>query len=229
VTAPAELVHRCARGPRCRAYEYDTPDSDGRRSKLGAVCDRPLCDTCERAVTQALDDAPALYVQLRTATLLPGQAEQTEQVSISRGSPMPLNAAAFHYAEQLANLLGDGEDEVRRIARWTRRRTDGMREGRQVADSARFLERNLTAWISADVAQPCELLDWRSGVRRLPGFDPYASKAVRRYTQRCPACGVRAITHRAGDDLMHCQNCGGTMPYVPTLPEEADYRQDGAA
>jgi hypothetical protein len=176
-----------------------------------------------------LDDAPTLYVQLRAATLLPGQAEQTEQVTISRGSPMPLNTAAFHYAEQLANLLGDGEDEVRRVARWTRRRTDGIREGRQVADSARFLERNLTAWISADAAQPCELLDWRSAVRRLPGFDPYASKAVRRYTQRCPGCGVRAITHRAGDDLMVCQNCGATHPYQPTLPDEADFREGSAA
>ena len=222
--------HRCARGRNCRAWEL-TENDDGTHTRIPAACDRPLCDTCERAVTQALDDAPQLYVQLRNATLMPGQADaHGEKVSKSAGSPMPLNTAALHLGEQLAGLLGAGEDLVRYTAKWTRRRSDGRREGHRVADSARFLERNLTAWITADVTQPMALLDWRAAVRRLPGFDPAAAKALRRYQQPCPACGVRAVTHRAGDDLMHCQNCGATHPYaeaLPGLPE--DYREGSAA
>lgn len=203
-------AHRCARGPACRDFELaDDRDEQGRPIKLGAVCDRPLCDGCERAVTRALLDAPALYVRLRGATLMPGQADQTgEKVTKSAGSPMPLNAAALHLGEQLAGILGTGEDLVRYTARWTRRRTDGLREGRRVEDSARFLERNLTAWITADVSQPMTLLDWRAAVRRLPGFDPAAGKALRRYDEPCMYCAVRAVTYQSGDDHVYCQNCG---------------------
>lgn len=217
--------NRCARGGACRDAEKL---EDGTR--LGTPCDRPLCDRCERQVGYALTDAPSLYVQLRGATLLPGQADtQAERVSKSSGSPMPLNAQALHLGEELALLLGRGEDLVRYTAKWTRRRTDGRREGRRVSDSARFLERNLTAWITADVSQAVALLDWRSQVRALPGLSSKAPKALRRYQQPCPACGVRAVTHRAGDDLMHCQHCGATQPYLPTLPREADYGGGSAA
>ena len=73
------------------------------------------------------------------------------------------------------------------------------------------------------------LLDLRSQARNLPGLDVRAPKAVRRYEERCPACGVRAITHRAGDDLMRCESCGATEEYRPTLPSEADYREGSAA
>lgn len=36
---------------------------------------------------------------------------------------------------------------------------------------------------------------------------------VTRMQAPCPACGVRAVTHRPGEDLMQCQSCGATAPY----------------
>jgi hypothetical protein len=246
VTTP-QTVTRCARAAHCYAPERNGDEL------LGAPCDRPLCDTCERKVRHALEDAPLLYVLLRGATLIRGAAIRTEMVTASKGSPMPLNTQALDLGEQLWWLLVTWEDEVRRIARLTVRVRHGMREGRQVADAATVLGSHLTAWVAApptrfllhsghDTATPavteqsgveaaCALLDWRGRVRNMPGMDVRASKALRRYEHPCPACGIRAVTHRAGDDLMQCQNCWATAPYLPTLPREADYRmpEEGAA
>ena len=241
--------HRCERAGRC--YAHELLEQNGQTTKVGKVCDRPLCDLCESAVARALDDAPRLYVRLRQATLIKGAAVRSEMVSASRSHPLPLNTPALHLGEQLWWLLVVWEDEVRRIASASPRPLEGRREGRQVADAARFLAAHLTAWLAAPttpfqvntghdpstdaaieqsgVEAASALLDWRASVRNLPGLDRTASKAVRRYEQRCPACGVRAITHVAGDDLMQCQSCGATQDYMPSLPREADYRQDGAA
>lgn len=241
-------VHRCERGPRC--YAHETLQHDGQTAKVGKVCDRSLCDVCEAAVARALDAAPGLYLRLRAATLIKGASVRSEMVSASRGSPLPLNGPALHLGEQLWWLLVTWEDEVRRIARLTPRAREGVREGRQVVDAARFLAAHLTAWIAAPTtpfqlntgrdphtdaameqtgAQAAgALLDWRSHARNQPGVDRDASKAVRRYEQRCPACGVRSITHVAGDDLMQCQNCGATQEYMPSLPREADFKEGAA-
>jgi hypothetical protein len=242
-------VHRCERGARCHAHER--LEQDGQQVKLGAQCDRPLCDTCERAARRALDDAPSLYVQLRNHTLVKAAAVRSEMVTASRTHSLPVNGQALHLGEQLWWLLVVWEDEIRRIASASPRPASGRREGRQVADAARFLAAHLTAWIAAPVTpfqvttghdpssdaavEQCgweavaALIDWRSAVRKLPGLDTTAPKAVKRYEQRCPACGVRAITHTAGDDLMQCQNCGATQEYMPSLPREADYREGSAA
>jgi hypothetical protein len=245
-------VNRCARGTTCAAAERATGpdgepmnDPDGKPRKIGAICDRPLCDLCEQKVSRVLDESPALYRDVRNHTLLKSAAVRSEMVSASRGSPMPLNARALDLGEQLWWLLCSWEDAVRAIARLTPAQREGKREGRQVQDAATLLNAHLTAWIAAPtigfqmntghdphtdaateqsgVDAAIALLDWRTQVRQLPGLDRKATKAVRRYEQRCPACGVRAITHRAGDDLMQCQNCGATQPYLPTLPREADY------
>lgn len=242
MTAPQQ-VNRCARGKRCRSAERDSNDT-----VVGAVADRPLCDPCEQAVARALDVAPRLYVKLRAATLIKGTAVRSEMVTASRNTPLPLNGQALGLAEDVWLLLVRWEDEVRRIARMSDRPLYGRREGRQVADAAKFLAAHLTAWIGApltpfilntghDPSTPAAteqsgvdaaiaLLDWRSQVRNLPGMDKTAAKASRLYEQRCPACGVRAITHQAGDDLMQCQNCDATQPFMPTLPDEADYRME---
>lgn len=237
-------LHRCERAARC--YAHEVLEHDGQRAKLGAVCDRPLCDTCERAVAQALEDAPGLYRDLRNATLIAVAAVRSEMVSASRGTPLPLNARPLHLTEQLHWLLTTWEDEVRSIAGLSYPDRVGKREGRQVQEAAVLLGAHLSAWLSApvttlatsrwteDVEQSgagaaAALLDWRSEVRNLPGLDVRAAKAIRRYEHRCPACGVRAVTHRAGDDLMQCQSCLATAPYLPTLPREADYRVSVAA
>lgn len=248
VTEPAE-EHRCERGPRCAGRQ---PDEHG--GWQASVCGRDLCDHCETQIADALDQAAVLYVQLRAATLTGhGTATIGEFVTRSKGSPLPLNARALHLGEELHWLLTTWEDVVRDVAGLSLPDRDGKREGRQVADAARLLAAWLPAWLSAPaqefrltrtfdngdpgyhLAEQCgwqaavHLLDWRNTVRNLPGLDVKAPKAVRRYTQPCPGCGVRAVTHRAGDDLMQCQNCRATQPYLPTLPREADYQQDGAA
>lgn len=220
---PDDEQRRCQRAERCRASEV-LIDGDERR-RLGAPCDRPLCPACEQAVTEALADAPWLYRDLRNATLVRGRQAPGEKVTRSAGSPMPLNARALHLAEQLAWLLTTWEDEVRSIARLSHPAHSGKREGRQVLDAARLLKAHVSAWLAAPATElevsrhdepitqsgadaACALLDWRRRVRLLPGLDADAPKAVRRYDEPCMYCAVRAVTHRAGDDRVHCQSCG---------------------
>lgn len=97
------------------------------------------------------------------------------------------------------------------------------RDGQKIATEAAIEQSGVEA--------ASALLDWRSHARNLPGLDTNAAKAIRKYEHRCPACGARAVTHHAGDDLMQCQACLATAPYLPTLPREADYQvqQEGAA
>lgn len=224
--------HRCERGGRCYTAEKIT-EPDGTTRKAGAICDRPLCDTCERSVAQALDDAPALYVQLRNATLVTGTtAVRTDYVKASKGSPMPLNGQALHLGEQLWWLLVTWEDAVRSIAKLSPREPAGRREGRQVADAARLLSAHLTAWIAAPSIDfqvntgrdpstipveaqsgwqaAAQLLEWRNTVRNLPGFDMQAPKALLKYEDPCMYCGTEGVTHRSGDDLVQCQACKAT-------------------
>ncbi len=240
------VVHRCERAGRCYASERDPADM-AHVHLVGAPTDRPLCQLCEQAVARALADVPHLYVELRRHTLLKAAAMRSEMVTHSKGSPLPLNAQALHLIDQARWLLCTWEDEVRTIARLTDAARDGVREGMQVQAAARLLASNLTAWLAAPstafavsrtdveidqsgVQAAIELLEWRSQVRNLPGLDPTANKAVKRYRDfRCPACGiVGTVTHTAGDDLMCCQNCGATDEYRPTLPAGADYQDEAA-
>lgn len=200
-------MNRCARGPACAAWEIHT-QPDGSTVRLAALCDRPLCDLCTARAEQALNDAPELYRQLRGHTLLRNQGGETERVSRSAGSPMPLNAAALHLGEQLRALLEHGEDTVRGVAQLTPAVRAGKREGRRVADAAHFLSLRLTAWITADTDGATAMLAWRATVRRLPGLDPTGPRAVRRYDEPCMYCAVKAVTHQAGDDHVQCQACG---------------------
>lgn len=231
---------RCHRADKCYAAERTDDDR-----LVGAPSNRPLCEVCEQSVAYALEDAPHLYVQLRNATLNRATGERTaDLVHISRGSPLPLNGRALDLGEQLHWLLTTWEDEVRSIARLSYSEREGKREGRQITDAASLLAAHLTAWIAAPLTEfrltrkadngsfsyhlfeqsgvdaACALLTWRNTARNLPGLDTDAPKALRKYEQPCPACGVRAVTHRAGDDLMHCQSCGATQPYLPTLPRD---------
>lgn len=240
------VVHRCERAGRCYASERDPADM-AHVHLVGAPTDRPLCQLCEAAVARALADVPHLYVELRRHTLLKGAAVRSEMVTTSKGSPLPLNAQALYLGEHLHTLLTRWEDEVRVIAHLAEQQRDGKREGRQVQDAAGLLAAHLTAWLAAPatafavsrsdveidqsgVQAAIELLEWRSQVRNLPGLDPTANKAVKRYRDfRCPACGiVGTVTHTAGDDLRCCQNCGATDEYRPTLPAGADYQDEAA-
>ena len=233
-------ITRCARGARCYTAE---PHGD---TLVGGPATRPLCDVCEGAVARVLTDTPQLYVRLRLAARQRTIADRGPNVRTTSSHPMPLNAAALHAAEQLHDLLTRWEDEVRLIARLREADRTAMREGRQVQQAAGLLAAHLTAWLNApttafspDRWQPeydqsgaqaaSTLLDWRQHVRRLPGLDTTAPKALRRYTQPCKTCGIRAITHRAGDDLTQCQSCGATHPYMPPLPDGDAYATEGAA
>lgn len=240
-------IHRCERAGRCYASERD-PANLQVVHLVGAATDRQLCDLCEQAVERVLNQAPWLYRDLRDHTLRTSSAARSEMVTTSRGNPLPLNASALHLAEQLHQLLTRWEDEVRTAAGLTDAVRTGRREGRQVMDAATVLAGRLRVWLGlpstafavsrqepeidqSGVEAAVELLEWRSQVRNLPGLDRDAKQAVKRYRDfRCPACGIRGtVTHRAGDDLMQCQNCQATHEYLPTLPPEADYRLDDEA
>ena len=237
---PTPQPRRCTRRDKCYTAERDHNDH-----LIGGPSNRPLCDVCEQAVTYALEDAPHLYARVRNATLTrPVGQRSADLVHISRGSPLPINGRAMDLGEQLHWLLTTWEDEVRSIAHLSYAEREGKREGRQVADAATLLAAHLTAWICAPLTEfrltrtsdngsfayhlfeqsgvdaTCALLTWRNTVRNLPGLDADAPKALRKYEQPCPNCGVRAVTHRAGDDLMHCQSCGATQQYLPTLPRD---------
>jgi len=222
MTAPAP--RSCARGERCYAAIREGDQV------IAAPCTRPLCEVCETAVRRVLEQAPDLYVRLRLKTLDRDVTARGPQVTLSKGSPLPLHAQALHLGEELVWLLTTWEDEVRHIAGLTVVDRTQTREGPQVQAAASLLAAHLTAWISAPTtafgvsmtAPEIEqsgadaagvLLDWRATVRRLPGFDVTAGRAVHRYPQPCPTCGVAAITHTAGDDLAQCQSCGATAPY----------------
>ena len=202
-------MNRCTRGTACYAAEtVELPD--GTKTKLGHPCDRPLCDVCTAAVNRALDDVPELYVRVRLKTLDRDVTGPGEQVTTSRGSPMPLHGRALHLGEDLADLLRRAEDDVRAVARLTPAVRDGRREAVQVKAACVLLANHLTAWITVDVQQPIDLLDWRATARRLPGLDPTAAKAVRRFDEPCMYCGVRAVTYRSGDNTVHCQSCAAS-------------------
>ena len=239
---PAQ-VHRCERGKRCydRVRETDKPDAP----HVGAPCDRALCPVCERRVADALDDIPNLWGPLERAVLDKTVGAQRHRVSGTSPAShrSPLNLSAQGLLDDVHGLLTRWEEVVRDIARLTPPQ-DGTRYGQAVM-AADTLSAHLSAWLSAGPREfnldrtttttetgagaASALLDWRAAARVVPGVDPKAPKAVRRYEERCPACGVRAITHRAGDDLMQCQACGATEEYRPTLPSEADYREGTAA
>jgi hypothetical protein len=225
-----EPLTRCARGPRCYTAERH-PDSD---TLLGGPATRELCEVCEGAVAHALDEAPVLYVRLRLAARRRTVAARSEMVTTSKGSPLPLGMAALTLGEELRWLLTTWEDEVRIIARLADAARDGAREAVQIERAAFTLAQHLTTWLSAPstafspdrwtaefdqsgAEAACALLEWRHRARNLPGVHPEADKALRRFPQPCPTCEVAAVTHRAGDDLTHCQSCGATAPYLEHL------------
>lgn len=234
--------HRCERGKRCSARERETDQHDA--PYVGAPADRALCSACERRVVDALDDVTTLWGPLEQAVRDRSVGEQRHRVSGSSPAShrSPLNLTAQTLLDEAHGLLIRWEEVVRDVARLIPPE-DGSRYV-QVARAAETLAAWLPVWLSAGPHDfnldrtttltqtgpeaASALLDWREAARVVPGVDPKAPKAVRRYQQRCPACGVRAITHRAGDDLMQCQNCGATQEYLPTLPTEADYREGAA-
>lgn len=222
--------HRCERGPHCLAAVRDVDEL------VAAECDRALCDVCTAAVARALDEVPGLYVALRRKTLDKDTGAPSEQVSVSKGSPMPVNARALHLTEQVHWLLTTWEDEIRSVASLSYPVREGKREGRQVQDAARLLVAHLSAWIAAPVTEfatsrwtsdvvmsgsegASQLLDWRAAVRAVPGLAMDGPRAKRRYGTPCPSCQVRAVVHYAGDDLMYCEHCGAYSPYLEELPE----------
>lgn len=228
----APAIPRCARGPRC--YTAERVDDQ----LLGGPASRPLCEVCEQAARRVLDQTPELYVRLRQKTLDRDVAGPGEYVTRSAsGSQVLGNATARDLAEQAHWLLTTWEDEVRSIASLNYPDRTRKSHGRQVQDAAILLSRHFTAWLSAPTVEFAtsrwtptvdqsgveaigQLLDWRATVRRLPGLDVDGPRAIRRYPQPCGRCSVSAITHRAGDDLMVCQSCGDTFPYLEQLPDQ---------
>ncbi|MCZ2837153.1 hypothetical protein [Modestobacter sp. VKM Ac-2985] len=206
---------RCRRGAQCLAAErVDT-------GRVGAPSSRPLCDPCTDAVRQALGDAPELYVRLRLGLGDAGSTAPSEQVTKSKGSPLPLNASKLDLTDQLHWLATTWADEVIHTAGRPGPDRTSQPEGAQIADSCQLLLRYLTVWTvhapvdlnvtrtesitqsgweAADV-----LLTWKRAARRNLGL----TELTHRPPEPCPACDVPGVLERRdGDDKVRCSNCG---------------------
>lgn len=159
VTADAScsVQLRCSRGRACAAAEV-LAVGDEQRVKVGAPAARPLCDTCERAVTSVLADVPKLYADLEQA--MPHRSSRGSSSGARSGplgSPLMLNGRALHLQEDVHQLLTVWEDVVRDAAGlspvtrtdedpWERTKRRGL-AGRETQMAARLLAAHLTAWL----------------------------------------------------------------------------------
>jgi hypothetical protein len=140
--------HRCERGRRCHAAELDPQDN-----VVGAPCDRLLCRTCETAVTNALNDAPHLYDDLREQARDRGNQAQGQRVSSSRPGSFGLNLGPLDATERLHWHLTTWADEV--ISTANRPTVDRIAqpERDQVADACILLTRYLSVWVAHQPAE----------------------------------------------------------------------------
>lgn len=146
------MTTRCLRGERCEAkVRCDQGELHG------APADRPLCDTCERAVKTALDVVPRLFVDLENA-LPPGSTRPSGgQRPKVTGSPLGVAGRPLHLQESVHQLLTVWEDAVRDLAGlspvvrrdedpWERTKRRA-RASVETAAAAKLLGAHLTAWL----------------------------------------------------------------------------------
>jgi hypothetical protein len=211
-SAPAE--QRCRRGSSCLAEE----EVDG--EIRGARTDTLLCRRCTEAVGSALRDAPKLYVQLRQRIRVQGTAAGGEQVTRSKGQPLPLNASALDLTDQVHWLAATWADVVITAAGRPRPDRTSQPEAQQIDDACYLLDTYLDVWldhpavvlqVTTDTQQEQAgweaaglLLDWKRSARRNLGI----ATLVHRPPEPCPACNVPGVLERRdGDDKVRCTNC----------------------
>lgn len=216
-------VHRCERGPRC----HNATQTDPAAPKQGAICDRVLCDTCERHVARALHEVPRLYVDLELM-IAPGLAGKTDRpiVTGSRGRPIPPNAHALHLQETVHDLLCQWEDTVRDTAGLTpvtRRDEDPWERSKrrpraavETCAAARLLAAHLTAWlvhgpvewaVTQSTADPDDPRAEPSDVPQLVEQDGVgAAEALLDWKQAVRhAAGVTRLVTRRDEPCMYCE------------------------
>jgi hypothetical protein len=66
---------------------------------------QPLCDDCQRAVRRAVEELPALYVELWQA-LQPGASGSSDRVTTTRTPPLPLDAAPLELMARIVAVTG---------------------------------------------------------------------------------------------------------------------------
>lgn len=165
--------------------------------------DRVLCAGCERAVTGALGELPALYTALH-GDLPPGRPGG-EHVTGSREPPAPLRVGHSALMTDMAGTCEDWEDTLRDAHRYTPR-PDRGREGVRLAGSSRWLSAHLEQLLTHEVGLTgCdEIRRLRSRARAALGLN----NPPDRLPAPCPDCDHYPLIRHQGAGLVLCTYCG---------------------
>jgi ribosomal protein S27E len=228
-------VYRCRREARC-ANRTQAHTTDG-PAWVGAASSRVLCDTCASDLLAALAELPTLLGLLedeRPRSLGVVLESRVGGTVDPRKIPIREDVDALQHAivdtarcweEIVRDVAGDAPPE-RRPARALLTPasgpsvTDRMRAS--LIGSVSLLRARLPVllaltpteverdgdWTTLDGGDAClELLDLHHRARKHVG----QWRRVTHYpNDPCPACGVPAITHLDGSDVVRCGSCGET-------------------
>jgi hypothetical protein len=227
-------VCRCRREARCVNREQ-VHTTDG-PAWAGATSSRALCDGCTADLLAALVELPTL-LGLLEAELPRGIGITLEsRVGGTPETKLPLREdvdALMHaivdtarcWEEIVRDVAGDAPPE-RRPARALLTPASGPsvtgRMRASLGGSVALLRARLPVllaltpteverdgdWTTLDGGDAClELLDLHHRARKLVG---QWRRVVHYPHDPCPACGVPAITHLDGSDVVRCESCGET-------------------
>lgn len=90
---PDEPDHHCIAGRQCRNAEHTEDPETGKPARRGALTAAPdtLCDTCTRAVENAIDDMTETWIALHVSLGDQSRRPNNQRVTASRNPPINLN------------------------------------------------------------------------------------------------------------------------------------------
>jgi hypothetical protein len=168
-----------------------------------------LCQSCHDKVTDALTQAPALYVH--GCQGVSGSSHGlTDKLSTPKpGSRSPLRDGVLELCDALARSLLSWEAATR-AALDRPQLPAAVRAGHGVQRAAATISADLAAALGPPygVAHASHLLTLSASLRDRLGLTPL----VHQLAAPCPNCDTRALVRRDGDDHVSCRMCGNSWP-----------------